>query len=183
MMQPKFLFYQALATAMDGMVGRALELLDTMERLLPRPEDGPGIVAGHALVYEVCAILRGNLPAAYATLGRMEQLARQANHLHFSIEALQLLALADLMAGQLERAEQLLRQGAQHGRRSSGQAARQIWYWLMRVLVARNDYLGPLLLGGGLVRLHRVDQGAGQPWVMVSHAATPCLAAKAASAS
>lgn len=41
--------------------------------------------------------------------------------------------------GQLEKAEDLLRQGAQVVRRSLGYADRQIWYLLMRVMVAQGD--------------------------------------------
>jgi|GEM_PF-2124636 len=179
----KLMLYQSVVIAMDGAIIRAMALLDKVEGLLPRPEDDPGMVAGHALGKGICAILRGDLPAAYAALDRMEQLARRANHLHFVVEATHLLARADLLAGQLahaerrctdllarfggtlpsipalglvlarlgevayqrgqlSQAEQLLRQGAQHGRRSSGMGARQIWHGLVRVLAARGDHIG-----------------------------------------
>jgi LuxR family maltose regulon positive regulatory protein len=192
----QFLFYQALATALDGALGRARELLDTMAGLLACPEDEPVMSAGHALVSGSCALLGGDLPAAYAALGRAERLARQASHLHFTVEATQLLALADLTAGrlegaerrcadllarlgdplppipalglvlgwlgevayqrgQLEAAEGLLRRGANHSRRSSGQTACQIWYWLVRTLAARGD------LGGLRAELSAADAQPG----------------------
>ncbi|NTW97966.1 MAG: hypothetical protein HGB28_05380, partial [Oscillochloris sp.] len=189
----KLLLYRASAALMDGAVGRGEALLAAVEPALPA--DDPGMIAGHALAVGLGQLLRGNLTAAYAALDHLEQMAHRARHEHFIVDAVQLLVLADVAAGdlahaerrggelfarfgsnlppipalavvlarlgsvayyrgQLDQAEQILRQGAQHGRRTSGRAPRQTWQWLVRVKIAQRDQ-------DGLRALLAEDEGRG----------------------
>ena len=103
-MRASLLIYRASITALNGELGDATAWLEAAEPHLP--PDSRTLCAAHAAALGACHYMRGDLPAAYATLARMDEAANHANHAYLAAATVQLLALVDLAAGKLAQADQ-----------------------------------------------------------------------------